>query len=181
MTPSADSTGQRYVQLALAIDQHIPGYIDAYFGPAEWKQTASSHGKLPLDELAGEVASLENEVSEIEHEDPQRADFLSRQLKAMGTSLRLLQGEKLSLAQEVDALYDISPTWVSEARFEEAHHLLDELLPPGDSLQERMKVRRKYLEISSSSKPVVTSIIGHLQKLTKGLYHQLMNNLSFST
>ena len=35
---SAESIVQEYVQLALAIDVHEPGYVDAYFGPAEWRQ-----------------------------------------------------------------------------------------------------------------------------------------------
>jgi hypothetical protein len=168
MTPTADSTGQRYVQLALAIDQHIPGYIDAYFGPVEWKEAATSRGKRPLDELAGEAVSLEQEISKTTQNNPQRSDFLSRQLRAMSISLKLLHGEKMSLAQEVEALYDISPSWVSESRFEEGHQLLEEMLPPGESLQERMVIHRKSLEISvENAKPVVAMIIGHLQKLTK--------------
>ena len=35
---------QRFVRLALALDRHIPGYIDAYFGPPEWKEQSIAHG-----------------------------------------------------------------------------------------------------------------------------------------
>ena len=31
---NTEPIGERYVRLALAIDQHLPGYIDAYFGPS---------------------------------------------------------------------------------------------------------------------------------------------------
>jgi hypothetical protein len=168
MNHTTDMTGMRYVQLALAIDQHIPGYIDAYFGPAEWKESAAARGKRPLDELALEAADLERAIAQDAQIDIQRADFLSRQLRAMSTSLRLLQGESFSLAQEVEALYDISPSWVSEASFEEAHRLLDKLLPPGDSLQERMKSHRKSLEISvEGARPVIALVTEHLRELTR--------------
>jgi hypothetical protein len=168
MEATVDTTGKRYVHLALAIDQHIPGYIDAYFGPSEWKEAAAAHGKRPLEELALEVVALKNAISEDAHMDAQRSDFLTRHLQATSTSLRLLQGERLSLAQEVEALYDISPSWVSEARFEDAHQLLDELLPPGDSLQERMIAHRKSREISvEEAKPIVARVIEHLRKLTR--------------
>ena len=30
---STESIAEEYVRLALAIGQHLPGYIDAYFGP----------------------------------------------------------------------------------------------------------------------------------------------------
>lgn len=100
--------------------------------------------------------------------DSQRTDFLHRHLRAMGTSLHLLQGEPLDLVQEVEALYDITPSWVSESRFEEAHRTLDELLPPGDSLQDRMQAHRKSLEIPvERTKPIVGLITDRLRTLTR--------------
>lgn len=101
MKPSYGTLGSAYVQLALAIDQHIPGYIDANFGPPEWKDTTASQGKRPLEELMAQVGVLERTVVGKTQIDPQRADFLRHHLRAMDTSLRLLQGEALSLTQEV--------------------------------------------------------------------------------
>ena len=80
--------------------------------------------------------------------DAQRRDFLARHIRAMRTSLGLLAGEKLSLIEEVELLYDISPSWIDEKVFERRHRRLDELLPPGASLQERLAARNKALEIS---------------------------------
>lgn len=54
----------------------------------------------------------------------------------------------MALADEVEALYDVRPTWVEEVLFEEAHRLLDDLLPAGDSLRERMALRKGMLEVS---------------------------------
>ena len=43
---------QRFVQLALALDRHIPGYVDAYFGPPEWKEQSIARGPRPITELS---------------------------------------------------------------------------------------------------------------------------------
>lgn len=139
---------QDYVRLALAIDQHLPGYIDAYYGPADWREQARLEGRRPPDELARRASALEDALGAAAEMDPQRKDYLARQVRAMRTSLRLLAGETLALADEADLLYDIRPTWIDEARFEEAHRQLDELLPPGDTLQERLTARKQALEIS---------------------------------
>src|SRR6185503_2353828 len=50
----ADPTGplaERYVRLVLAVGQHDPDFVDAYYGPPAWKQQAEQQGKLPLTEL----------------------------------------------------------------------------------------------------------------------------------
>lgn len=144
---NTEPIGETYVRLALAIDQHLPGYIDAYFGPPFWKDQARSQGLRPLDELSRRAATLAKVVALDVEMDAQRRDFLARHIRAMRTSLGLLAGEKLSLIEEVESLYDISPTWISEKVFERRHRRLDELLPPGGSLQDRLAARSKALEI----------------------------------
>ena len=143
-----ETISEEYVRLALAIDQHLPGYIDAYFGPPDWQEQAKSEGLLPLPELARRVSSLADAIANSNAMDEQRKDFLTRHVLAMQTSLRLLQGERMALAEEVELLYDVRPTWVDETLFEDAYRLLEELLPSGDTLRERMILRRKALEVS---------------------------------
>ena len=148
MSPSQASIGQKYVQLALSIDQHVPGYVDAYFGPVEWKAQIGDQGARPVHVLATEVAELNAAIDDDTDMQPQRKDFFARQAKAMHTTLRILQGERLSLVEEAEGLYDITPTWTDEAVYKDAHQTLEALLPPGGSLSERMALResqRKYL------------------------------------
>ena len=59
-----------YVELAHAIALYIPGYIDGYFGPEEWK-TAD---KRPLEELAENAEALAQAVEALE--DKRRRSFL---------------------------------------------------------------------------------------------------------
>jgi hypothetical protein len=145
---SSDQLGEDFVRLALAIDEHLPGYVDSYFGPESWKEEANEAGKIPLDELTERANHLADVISQAGELDGQRGDFLSRQVAAMQMSLRRLCGDKVSLMEEVQGLYDVQPAWKDESNFEDAHRALDQALPPGGSLTERMEVWKKSLQIS---------------------------------
>jgi hypothetical protein len=83
-----------YVLLAFAIDRHIPGYIDAYFGPPEVKAEADAGPLLPLRTLAIEAQQLAQAVPQAGFVK-QRADFLTAQLAAMAATVSILQGARL--------------------------------------------------------------------------------------
>ena len=40
-----------FIQLAFGIERHMPGYIDAYFGPPEWKVQAETGDVPPIQAL----------------------------------------------------------------------------------------------------------------------------------
>lgn len=164
--------GEEFARLALAIDQHLPGYVDSYFGPDEWIAGAKQDGKLPLSDLTKRVNQLATDISQVDDLDAQRGDFLARQVNAMQMSLRLLAGEKVSLSEEVRALYDVHPAWKDESNFVEAHQELDLLLPPGNSLPERMQDWNRSLEIPVEKvKELLPVIVQRLQQLA----HQKFN------
>lgn len=148
---SNDQLGEDFVRLALAINEHLPGYVDSYFGPPEWMEQAKEAGRVLLPDLSKQVDLLSDEISRAGGMDEQRRDFLARQVAAMQMSLRLLRGEEVSLAEEVQGLYDVQPEWKDESNFEEAHQALDETLPAGGSLAERQQQWKKSLEISEET------------------------------
>lgn len=163
-----NSIAQTYIELALAVDMHIEGYVEAYFGPPEWKAQVQARGKRAVDELAHDAASLASTIDQSADMDSQRRDFLARQVHAIQTSLRVLQGEKLTLAEEAEGVYDIKPEWVDEASFQQAHDTLNELLPPGDSLIKRMAAWRKSIEVSYAQiEALFPIVIDHLRALTR--------------
>ena len=167
-----------YIRLALAIEQYLPGYIDSYFGPDEWLKQAREAGKLPLRDLTERASRLAIDISQTDdfaapnELGQQRRDFLAQQVTAMQMSLRLLSGEKVSLAEETCGLYDVQPEWKAESNFEEAHRELDQTLPPGSSLPERMQAWGRSLEISVEKvRKILPSVIKRLRELT----HQKFN------
>lgn len=163
--------GEEFVRLALAIDEHMPGYVDSYFGPQEWAQEAKQAGKQPLKDLTQRTDRLAMTISEASELDPQRKDFLSRQLTAMQMSLRLLAGEKVSLVEEVQGLYDVHPTWKDESVFMEAQELLDQTLPGEGGLKERLERWKKSLEVPVERvKELLPWMTNRLRELTRAKF-----------
>jgi len=162
-----ESLGEEYVRLALSINQHIPGYVDAYMGPTDWYDQAKTEGPLPLPELTRKADNLAATIATDGSLDAQRKDFLTRHVFAMQTSLHLLQGEKIALEDEVEALYDIRPTWIDEKQFEEAHRVLDNLLPAGKTLRDRMTRHNQGLEMSvEKAKEVLPWVCQYFRELS---------------
>jgi len=52
-----NSVAERYVHLVLALGQHDPIYVDAFYGPAEWKTEAEKE-KKSLDEIGAAANEL---------------------------------------------------------------------------------------------------------------------------
>lgn len=143
----SDTVGESFARLALAIDQHAPGYVEVFLGPAVWRQQAQDAGPRPLVELACEAAALLAAVAADAALDTSRMAALTAEIRAMTATLRILQGAKLSLREEAEEFFDIAPQWVDETHFAEAHRTLDQLLPPGDSLLARntLRVRQSWI------------------------------------
>jgi hypothetical protein len=151
-----------YVELAHAIEQHQPHYIDGYFGPAEWRVLE----KRPLATLADEAVALMEAVTTLE--DTSRRLFLEAQIRAMQTSIALLRGETMSYAEEVRRLYDIEPARVSEQQFEEAIAALDTLLPGSGPIAAREQAFRAQFQVAPERVlPLVDGIIAELRRRTE--------------
>jgi hypothetical protein len=168
MLTDGQQLDEEFVKLALAINEHLPGYIDSYFGPSEWAQEAKQAGKLPLPALTQRVDQLATNVSHTKEWGVQRKDFLAHQISAMQMSLRLLAGENVPLAEEAQALYDVQPAWKDEAYFIEHQKWLDESLPMGGSLKERLETWQNSLEISiEKTRELLPFITNTLRELTR--------------
>ncbi|MGH7447754.1 MAG: hypothetical protein ACRELT_09355 [Longimicrobiales bacterium] len=92
MTPLAE----QYVRLVLAVGGHDDGYVDAYYGPAEWREQVAAE-QLTLDSIAQRAQRLIGEVTAVELSGASelvqlRKGYLARQLDALSSYVRMLQG-----------------------------------------------------------------------------------------
>jgi hypothetical protein len=132
---------ERYVKLVLAIGQHDADYVDAFYGPPEWR-AAAEQAKVPLATLAEQAAALEQEVGKasIPARDETwalRRRYLSRQLVAVRARIDMLQGRRFTFDEESRALYDaVAPTH-TDAEFETVLKQLSDRLPGEGSLLDR--------------------------------------------
>ncbi len=51
LSAQLDPIAEQYVRLGLALGEHDSDYVDAYFGPPEWRQEAAARA-LPLADIA---------------------------------------------------------------------------------------------------------------------------------
>jgi hypothetical protein len=151
-----NGVAERYVHLVLALGQHDPDYVDAFYGPVEWKTQAEKE-KKSLDAIGAEAAELiqklrvesvktplaprsftENAAPLVESSNGGNSDdemltlrrvYLQKQVSALAARVRILKGEKLKFDDESRALYDaVAPTYL-DSHFEEIIRQLDAKIP----------------------------------------------------
>jgi hypothetical protein len=138
---------ESYVRLVLAMGEHDADYVDAYYGPPEWR-TQIKEKKPTLAQIRAGAVALHDELATIEtpHRDAMlalRREYLSRQIEALIARVDILQGKKLKFDEESKALYDAVAPHNSEAYFETLSKELDRELPGKGSLVERLDAFKK--------------------------------------
>ena len=143
-----DEIGREYLLLALRLERHVEGFVDAYFGPPELKAEAQAGEPRPLEALADDARQLMAAVEASGADDPQRRDFLWRQVRAMAAVIGNLSGPRLDYVQEVELYFDVTPEMTHEAVFAAAHAELERLLPGDGPLAGRLIAWRSRLEMA---------------------------------
>ena len=150
-----NSVAEKYAHLVLALGQHDPDYVDAFYGPAEWKMQAEKE-KKSLDAIAAEVGELSAALAKTPAAETSgeelvnlRREYLLKQIFALNARLWMLKGDKLKFDEESRALYDaVAPTF-SDSHFAEIIAQLEKKIPGtnrqsgSDPLWERYENWRK--------------------------------------
>jgi hypothetical protein len=149
MVTSVNEIAEAYVKLVLAMGQHDPDYVDAYYGPPEWKK--QSQEKKPLEAIALEATRLRDQLAKISKPTDEmerlRRGYLTKQLSAIEARVRILNGERLKFDEESQALYDaVAPTF-AETHFQEILAELEEKLPGEGTLLQRYESWRRAFVI----------------------------------
>jgi len=155
-----DEIAEQYVKLVLAVGQHDPNFVDAYYGPKEWKDQAVAEKKTLLA-IRNVKARLYKDIATATPDpnvDPalweQRKTFLRNQLGALEARVRIIEGWKPSFDDEALSLYDVQPPFYGREDFNQMLADLDQLLPDGpgtvsdryNRFMERYAIPRDKLE-----------------------------------
>ena len=145
---AVNSIAERYAHLVLALGQHDPDYVDAFYGPAEWKTQAEKEKKsLEAISAEGEAlnAKLEHDLKVERTDEPLllRREYLEKQISALTARVRELKGEKMKFDEESRALYDaVAPTY-SDSHFDDILKQLEGKIPGQGELWQRYEEWRK--------------------------------------
>lgn len=161
-----DQISRRYIELAFDLEQHVEGFVDAYFGPPKLKARAE---RRPPAAIAADLAALRAEAAASGYPAARRG-YLEAQLRAMETTARKLAGEPIGYSDEVRACFDIEPPHTPEAAFEAANAALDELLPGAGPLAERLAAWRRSYEVEPAlARQLIDLIAAEARRRTAAL------------
>ncbi|HEX8642882.1 MAG TPA: hypothetical protein VF702_03100 [Allosphingosinicella sp.] len=173
---SIDAIAQDYVDLQLAIGEKEEGYIDAYYGPPEWRERARAEAAATnLPQLATRTAALIERIGAVEAVtswpagsiEARRPGFLRAQLVAAATRLRMLQGERLSFAEEAQGLFAVTPEIRPLSAFEPTLARIESLLPGTGALAERVDAfQARFAVPAARLDPVMRAAIAECRRRT---------------
>lgn len=183
-SPSIDIIAEDYVKLVLEIGQYDNAFVDAYFGPVEWKPTEPKSQTLPLDNFVQRANKLISQCDVLlTSDDPDlqvaRINMLKKQLIAVRTKTEMLGGKIYSFDEEAKLLYDAEPPHFSLSHFDELLVGLDSLLPgEGDLPAKYNDFMTEFVIPKEKLDTVFRAAIDESRKITKG-YFKLPENENF--
>ena len=145
------STAERYVKLVLAMGEHDSDYVDAYYGPPQWREEVRAT-KPGLDHIHAAALALREELRgstrPIDRMDELRHIYVLRQTDALVTRAEMLKGRKMSFDEESKALYDAVAPHNDEPYFQRLNSQLEAELPGTGSLTTRLEAFREQFVIT---------------------------------
>jgi hypothetical protein len=149
-TTPMNALAERYVKTVLALGQHDLDYVDAYYGPPEWKREADA-SKVALDAIASQARAVRADLSKLPPGSDEmsrlRHQYLDRQLGSLEARIRIVKGERLSFDEESKALYDaVAPTH-PPTHFQRILDTLEKRFPGKGSLAVRYDTWRRAFVI----------------------------------
>lgn len=183
MTSLESGLVERYIVLGLSIGRHIPGFVDAYYGPPELEARVDAAPITAPEELVASARSLLGDLDAglplgsadgtdgTSEERASRRRWIRAQTIGLLTSARILAGEQIAYADEVEACYGVRPTRVPEEEILEAHRNLDQVMPGSGSLADRLIAWRESQAVSRELlEPAVRSLADDLQERTDKMF-----------
>jgi hypothetical protein len=145
-TPTMNSLAESYVKLALATGVHDGDYVDAYYGPPEWR-TAAETAKLPLAEVRTQIGRLKADLARVDVADfdplqAKRHAYLGKLVQALDTRLAQVAGEKFTFDEESRLIYDTVAPKHGAAHYDAVLTELDKALPGEGAVAARYQAFR---------------------------------------
>lgn len=144
MDNGIDEFGKNYLRLALEIDKQMPGFVDAYTGPAALKVEVDA---LPLREPQLLLEDINWLHESMPVNDTVRQRYVRALLRALECTVALIQNEEIPYLEEVARIYDIHPQIVPDAELEAVRAELDTLLPGNGRLDDRIAAYRQHYNL----------------------------------
>ncbi|RYD83822.1 MAG: hypothetical protein EOP61_40940, partial [Sphingomonadales bacterium] len=172
-----DEIARAYVALVLEIDAHESGYVDAYFGPAEWRAAARANPrerqqlKTDADTLAAALRHLPASDA-----DTSRARALLARVASARFRLDMIDGKRVKFADEAERLFALRPKLKPLSSYDAALNRIDRLIAGEGSLPARVEsFRANYSVPPQRVRAVLDAAIAECRSRTRA-HLQLPDN-----
>ncbi len=155
------TAAERYLELGLRLGRHVEGLVDAYYGPPELKDQVDAEDVVAPGRLVADAEALLAELPD---------GWLNDQVRACAAYARVLDGEEIGYADEVEACYGVRPVKTPVSVYEAAHAALDELLPgDGPLLERRTAWRMRHSIDGDLAVAALADLLPVLREVTEAL------------
>ncbi len=150
-TSSVNVVARQYVGLVLALGEYDPAYVDAYYGPQDWRDQALAAGLSPADieaQADALISALPPPAAATDDTQRLRLVYLERQLASLAARARALEnGESVSFETQAQSLYDTVPPRQPLSSFDPVLEELSDLLPGKGPLHVRSAAFTSQYEV----------------------------------
>ncbi|WP_205691920.1 hypothetical protein [Caulobacter soli] len=167
-----DAIAQDFVRLTLEAGVREPGYVDAYYGPAEWASVAKAKPRdvpalrAEADRLAGALKAVDGKA--LDPDEIRRKAFLAGQVKAAQTRLAMLAGVKFSFQDEAEGLFGVRPPIKPLSAYDPVLARIDKLVPGEGDLATRVTAfQARYTIPTDRLEPVMKAAIAECKARTQ--------------
>ncbi|MFW9896125.1 MAG: hypothetical protein ACFFD7_10010 [Candidatus Thorarchaeota archaeon] len=168
-----DDFAKSYINLGLRINKHINGYVEHYYGPSELKNAIERESMKSPRKLLNDCENLKLRLKDKGFEE-KRHTFLSKNLDAIQTILRKLNGEKIQYLEMVEKLFDFKPKLYKDEFFYDLSSKAENLYKGKGSLCDRIKryadkrmippavIKNKYIDALGIARYKTTKLFPNL-------------------
>ncbi|MCT4613723.1 MAG: hypothetical protein N4A49_02480 [Marinifilaceae bacterium] len=172
---SLNEIAKQYVLTVLEIGNYDNLYVDAYYGPTEWKEDVSKlkEENIPSERLLKTINDMESKLKTISVSEKDkmlslRKKYMQKQLIAVKARVKMLSGEKYSFNEESEKLYDAVVPEFDQAYFENIIAKLEEKLPGnGDLINRVNKFKSEFVIAKEKLDAVFRTAIEESRRRTK--------------
>jgi hypothetical protein len=152
LATTLNSIADQYVKLVLAVGQHDPDYVDAYYGPPEWQAEVKAK-KQSLNTILQTAIPLKIKLEDLHSKRAEailqlRHQYLKKQISSLIARGEVLSGKKLSFDEEAKAYYDVEPPVFAEEHFKNLVAELEMIVPGNEPIPERVENYRRQFTIT---------------------------------
>ncbi len=169
--PSLNALAEQYVRASLEMGTHEEGYIDAYYGPPEWKTQAEAHPrttaqlKTVMDGLHAQVQAAEHAAHDAATR--RRAHTLAAYIASARFRLDMMDGARAPFQDEAERLFALRPEIRPLSYYDPILARVQSLAPGSGDLAARVEAfRNRYTIPRARLEAVMNAAIDECRRRT---------------